>query len=58
MDQWVGSYQISKNLVTNCDLIKIMQFCLKIYDLWKHATHGGWMGRLLCGSGCGVMSNH
>ena len=45
VDQWVGSCQISKNLI-NCDLIKIIQFCLKIYDLWKHPTHGwvdGWV---------------
>ena len=34
--QWVGSgqitSQITKNLI-NLDLIKIIQFCLKIYDL-------------------------
>ena len=45
VDQLVGSCQISKNLI-NCDLIKIIQFCLKIYDLWKHPTHGwvdGWV---------------
>ena len=29
--QWVGSCQINKNL--NLDLIEIIQFCLKIYDL-------------------------
>ena len=58
--QWVGSCQISKSQI-NCDLIEIIQFCLKIYDLWRHPTHG-WvyrcMGGLLCGSGCGVMLNH
>ena len=40
---WVGSGQITKNLI-NLDLIK---FCLKIYDLWRHPTHGwvfGWLG--------------
>ena len=30
--QWVGSGQITKNLI-NVDLIKIIQFCLKIYHL-------------------------
>ena len=33
MDQWVSSCQIIKNQV-NCHLIKIIEFCLKIYDLW------------------------
>ena len=56
----MGSCQISKSQI-NCDLIEIIQFFLKIYDLWRHPTHGwvdGWMGGLLCGSGYGVMSNH
>ena len=30
--QWVGSGQMIKNLI-NLDLIEIIQFCLKIYDL-------------------------
>ena len=30
--QWVGSGQITKILI-NLDLIEIIQFCLKIYDL-------------------------
>ena len=30
--EWVGSGQITKNLI-NLDLIKVIQFCLKIYDL-------------------------
>ena len=30
--QWVGSGQITKNLI-NLDLIEIIQFYLKIYDL-------------------------
>ena len=45
MDQWVGSCQISKSQI-NCDLIEKIQFCLKIYDLWRHPTHGwvdGWV---------------
>ena len=32
LGQWVGSVQIIKNLM-NLDLIEIIQFCLKIYDL-------------------------
>ena len=43
--QWVGSCQISKSQI-NCDLIEIIQFCLKIYDLWRHPTHRwvyGWV---------------
>ena len=30
--QWVGSGQMTKNLIS-LDLIEIIQFCLKIYDL-------------------------
>ena len=30
--QWVGSGQMTNNLI-NLDLINIIQFCLKIYDL-------------------------
>ena len=33
--QWVGSGQMTKNLI-NLDLIKIIQFYLKIYDLLRH----------------------
>ena len=33
--QWVGSGQITKNLI-NLDLIEIIQFCLKISDLLRH----------------------
>ena len=47
--QWVGSGQITKNLI-NLDLIEIIQFCLKIYDLWVD----GWFS----GSKGGVKSNH
>ena len=49
MGQWVGSCQIIKNQV-NRHLIEIIEFCLKIYDLWRH-THlcmaycvGQWVG--------------
>ena len=46
--QWVGSHQIIKNRV-NRHLIEIIEFCLKIYDLWTHSPHldrcmGGWLG--------------
>ena len=30
--QWLGSGQMTNNLI-NLDLIDIIQFCLKIYDL-------------------------
>ena len=30
--QWVGSGQITNNII-NLDITKIIQFCLKIYDL-------------------------
>ena len=45
MGQWVGSGHITKNQI-NLELIKIIQFCLKIYD----GSMGRSMGRL--------MSNH
>ena len=41
-----GLGQITNNLI-NFDLIKIIQFCLKIYDCRDTPTHGwvyGWMG--------------
>ena len=44
--QWVGSGQMTKNLII-LDLIEIIHFCLKIYDLLRHSTYGwvgGWMG--------------
>ena len=55
----MGPCQITKNQI-NLELIKIIQFCLKIYDLWRHPHPWmgvwvvGWMGRLMAG----VMSNH
>ena len=51
--QWVGSGQITKNLI-NLDLIEMIQFCLKIYDLWVTPTHGwvyGWFSGSMGGSG-------
>ena len=51
--QWVGPGQIIKNRI-NLDLIEIIQFCLKIYDLlihphlwvgvWVVGWMGGWVG--------------
>ena len=32
--EWVGSGQMT-NLI-KLELINIIQFCLKIYDLWRH----------------------
>ena len=39
----MGPGQIIKNRI-NLDLIEIIQFCLKIYDLLRHPTYGWWMG--------------
>ena len=55
MDLWVvgwvsgsmgGLGQMTKNLI-NLDLIKIIQFGLKIYDLLRHPHLwvGGWVGQ-------------
>ena len=52
----MGSCQITKNEI-NFELIEIIQFCLKIYDLFRPPTYGwmhGWMGGLMGG----LMSNH
>ena len=59
----MGTCQITKYRI-NLDLFDIIQFCLKIYDLWRHphlwvdvwmlGWMGGWMGTLMGG----VMSNH
>ena len=35
MGQWVGLGHITKYRI-NLDLIEIIQFCLKIYDLLRH----------------------
>ena len=45
--QWVGPGQIIKNQI-NLDLIEIILFCLKIYDLLRHphlcvGYMGGWV---------------
>ena len=55
----VGSGQITKNSI-NDDPIKMIQFCLKIYDLYRHPTHSwvcGWLGGWVGGSMSGVRSN-
>ena len=62
----MGPGQIIKNQI-NLDLIKIIPFCLKIYDLLRHphlwvgvrVVGGwmvGWMGGLICESMGGVRS--
>ena len=41
----MGLGQITTNQI-NLELIKIIQFFLKIYDLWRHPTYGwvyGWV---------------
>ena len=49
VDQLVGSGQMTKNLI-NLDLIEMIQFCLKIYDLLRHShllvgvSVGSWVG--------------
>ena len=63
MGQLLGSCEITKYRI-NPDLIKIIQFFLKIYDLWRHSHLWvgiwvvGWMGGLMGGSISGVRSNH
>ena len=50
----MGSGQITKNLI-NIELIEIVQFCLEIYDLWRHSYLWvdvwmfGWIGGLMGG---------
>ena len=50
---WVKLCEITKNLI-KLDLIEIIQFCLKIYDLW---THSPPLGGCIGGSVSGFMSN-
>ena len=58
-----GSGEITNYLI-NLDIIEIIQFCLKIYDLLRHPHPWvdvwvvGWMGGLICGSMGGVRSYH
>ena len=63
----MGPGQIIKNRI-NLDLIEIIQFCLKIYDLLRHPHLwvGGWvvgwisglMDGSMGGSMGGIRSNH
>ena len=40
--QWVGSGLMTNNGI-NLDLIEIIQFCLKIYDLKETPPTHGWV---------------
>ena len=57
MVQWVGSGHITKYQI-NLDLIEIIQFCLKIYDLLRHSHLwvGVWVDGWFSGSMGGVRS--
>ena len=59
MGQWVGPGQITKNQI-NLDLIEIILFCLKIYDLLRHPHLwvGVWVVRWMGGLGGWVVSGH
>ena len=52
--QWVGSGHITKYRI-NLDLIKIIKFCLKIYDLLRHPHL--WVGCMGQWVGSGQMTN-
>ena len=52
MSQWVGSGHIFKNQI-NLELIKIIQFFLKICDLLSHSHL--WVGVLVVGFISGLM---
>ena len=56
--EWVGSSQMTNNLI-NLDLIEIIQFCLKIYDLLRHPHPwvGVWVVGWVSGSMGRVKSN-
>ena len=60
MGQWMGSGHITKNQI-NLEVIKIIQFCLKICDLLRHPHLWmgvwvvGWNGGLIDGSMDGSM---
>ena len=52
---------MTTNLI-NLDLIKIIQFCLKIYDLLRHPLPmggcvGGWVGQWVNGWGRQMTNN-
>ena len=56
--QWEGSGQMTKNLI-NLELIEIIQFFLKIYELLRHPHPwvGVWVVGWVSGSMGGVKSN-
>ena len=55
----VGDLQINKKKVS-LELIEIIQFCLKICNLWRlpHLWEGVWFGGWMDGLIGGVMSNN
>ena len=61
--KWGGAGQIIKNQI-NLDLMEIIQFSLKIYDLlryphlWVGVWVVGWISGLVDGSMGGTRSNH
>ena len=62
MGQFVGLGQMTNNCIS-LGLIEIIQFCLKIYDLWRHTPTHGWVCEWLGGSvgqfvGLGQMTNN
>ena len=56
--QWVRLGQMTNNRI-NIDLIEIIQFCLKIYDLLRHSHPwvGVWVDGWFSGPMGGVRSN-
>ena len=62
MGQWVGLGHITKYQI-NLDLIEIIQFCLKIYDLLRHSHLwmgvwiNGWVNGWVPWVGSGQMTN-
>ena len=58
-----GSGEITNYLI-NLDIMEIIQYCLKIYNLLRHphlwldVWVDGWMGGLICGSMGGIRSYH
>ena len=53
-----GSGEITNYLI-NLDIIEIIQFCLKIYDLWRHLLLwvGGWVVQWVNGWGQVILLN-
>ena len=57
--QWVNGFSGEiTNYLINHDIIEIIQFCLKIYDLWRHLhlRVGVWVDGWFSGSMGGVRS--